>query len=471
MKKEKIDKTVIFEKYPIPKAFIALCIPTVISQIIMIIYNYADTWYLGRIGEQATLAVASLGVIMPVFVIMAALANLFGVGGSSLIARFLGRKEVDNARKTFAFSLFGAILSSIIYSLVLLIFHKPIIYLVGGTDETYDLIFNYMIVTMIIGSIPTILNNVFGHLVRSVGASFHASIGMSLGGILNIILDPLFMFVFFKGNEVVGAGLATMISNTIALGYFIVYILIHKKNIKVFTLNPKDAKVDYIIVKEVLFIGFPAFLGTSLAMVSNIFANVLINKPINSAALAGLNVAKKANMLAFNMLMGITQGMLPFIAFNYASGNHERRKGGIKMMYGVAVGFALLMMMLFLIFTREIISFFIPNETDAIEYGVSFLHVIGFAAPLCAISYGTNTIFQAMGQKRFSFVLSILRKGVLDIPLMYIFKYLLDFGLTGVVLATPVAEILSVGVAVTLLSILNKKTKNRIKMEEELNNE
>ena len=464
MNNKKTDKVYIFEQYPIWKAFLVLCIPTVITQLIIIIYNYADTWYLGRI-ENSTLAVASLGVIMPIYVIMAAIANLFGVGGASLIARYLGIKENKKAKNVFAYSLYGGLLFAVIYSLILLIFHKPLIYLVGGTDETYDMIYTYMIITMIIGSIPTILNNLFGHLVRSVGASFHSSFGTSLGAILNIILDPLFMFVFFKGNEIVGVGLATLISNMIALLYFIIYILTHKKNSEVYTLSPKDIRANKNITKEVLLIGFPAFLSTTLAMVSNIFANVLINKPTNAAALAGLNVAKKANMLAFNMLLGITQGMLPFVAFNYASGNIKRRTDGIKMMYFVSVSFALVMMGIYLIFTKGIITFFIPKETEAINYGVSFLHVLAYAAPLCAISYSTNTIFQATGKKICAFVLSILRKGLLDIPLMYLFKYAFDMGNTGVTLATPVAEILSVLVSIILLIIISKKLKQE-KMEE-----
>ncbi len=461
MENTKRDKTEIFAKYPISKAFLALCIPTVISQIIMIIYNYADTLYLGRIGDESVKAVAALGIIMPIFVIMAAIANLFGVGGSSLIARFLGRKEIEKSKKTFAFSLYGGLIAALIYSLILIIFHEPLIYLVGGTSETYDLIYRYMIITMIIGSVPTILNNLFGHLVRSVGASFHSSIGMSLGGILNIILDPLFMFVILKDDPLSGAAIATLISNISATLYFIIYILINKKRIKTFTLNPLDISVKNGIFKEVFFVGLPAALGTTLAMVSNIFANVLINKPTNIYAVAGLNVAKKANMLAFNILMGMTQGMLPFIAYNYASGNRDRRVKGIKAMYIVATSFAIIMMLTYMFFGKYLMQFFIPENVESIEYGTSFLRILALAVPLCAISYSTATIFQAIGKKIFAFILSILRKGLLDVPLMYVLKYLTPLELNGVILATPIAEILSVAVAMTLLSISNKQNKKK----------
>ena len=477
MKKEKVDKTVVFSKYSIPKAFVTLCVPTVISQIVMIIYNLADTVYLGRIGEQSEVAVAALGIVLPIFVIMMAIANLFGVGGASVIARFLGAKQPDKARSTFAFCFYGGLLGSIIYILILVIFHEPLIYLVGGSEETYDLVYRYMVITMMIGAIPTIMNAVLGHLVRSTGASIHASIGLMLGGVLNIILDPIFMFVLMKGHELEGAAIATALSNAISLIYFLVYLLLTKKNIYTYTLNIKDIKFKQGIGKEVILIGIPAALSTTLAMVSNIFANVLINTPVNISALAGLNVAKKANTIAFNILMGLTQGMLPFIAYNYASNDVARRRAGIKALYLVAGLFGTFMMIFYLVFTKFIITAFIPGNDVAIDYGVDFLHGLALAVPLCALTFSTSTIFQAIGKKSYSLILSILRKGLLDIPLMYTFKYLIGFGITGVILATPVAEMLSVGVAAFLLFKARKLIDSKARMinekneKEELSNE
>lgn len=448
-------KTDIFEKYSIPKAFISLAFPTIISQLIMIIYNYADTYFIGLTNNAD--AVAGLNVIMPVYIIINALANLFGIGGASLISRYLGIKEEAKAKNTFAFSVWGSVIIATIYSLVLLIGGKSLIYLVGGTDATYEYIYQYMIITMIIGSIPTILNSIFGHLVRSVGASAHASIGMALGGILNIILDPLFMFVILPaGNELAGAAIATLLSNIVATLYFIIYIFKNKNN-PVYTLNPKDITFKYNIPKEVLFIGFPAALSTTLAMVSNIFANKLVSKGLSatlqSSALAGLGIAKKINTLAFNICMGITQGMLPFIAYNYASKNMNRMKKGIMFMYGVALSFSIIAVTFFLIFTESLVSFFI-KESVSVYYGVKFLKIIAIAVPLCAISFATNTIFQASGKKVFSFILSILRKGLFDIPLMFIFQA--NIGVLGVLIATPIAETMALFVAVVLLIIFIK---------------
>lgn len=456
------NKSKIFEEYSVPKAFVSLVVPTIISQIIVIIYNYADTWFLGRTNNAD--AVAAVNVIMPIFIIMNALANLFGIGGSSLIARYLGRKENSLAKHVFAFSLWGSVLISVIYSLFILIFMKPLVYAIGGTDATYIYIKQYALITMVAGSIPTILNSVFGHLVRSVGASKEASIGMGLGGVLNIILDPLFMFVILPaGNEVNGAAIATLLSNTIAAMFFIIYIMKHRE-IDVFTLNPKDISFKHSIPKEVLFIGFPAALSTTLAMVSNIFANKLVSADLSielqSAALAGIGIAKKINTLAFNICMGITQGMLPFIAFNYAAKNINRMKKGIWFMFLAAVGFSLFAVLLFETFTKGFVTFFIKDQQDVINYGVTFLHIIAVAVPLCSLSFATNTVFQATGNKISSFILSILRKGVLDIPLMFILKDLI--GEIGVLWATPIAEVLSVFVALGLLFAFLEKFKKEL---------
>lgn len=464
------NKVKVFEEYSIGRAFISLVTPTIISQIIMIIYNYADAWFLGLTKNED--AVAALAVVMPVFIIMNAIASLFGIGGSSLIARCLGRKDPDKARASFAFSVWASVISAIIYSLIIFIFAEPIIYLVGGTEETYSYIYDYAMVTMICGSIPTILNNVFGHLVRSVGGSTAASIGMGLGGLLNIILDPIFMFVLLpKGSEIIGAGLATMLSNVASCIFFIIYVLKNKNKVEVFTLNPKDVSFKYSIPKEILFIGFPAALSTALAMLSNIVANKLVigavEKSLQSAVVGGLGAAKRINTLAFNICMGITQGMLPFIAYNYAANKAKRMNKGIVYMFAVAVGFSLVAITFFQIFTKELVEFFVPGQTNTIKYGVDFLHIIEVAVPLCSISFATNTVFQATGKKIESFILSILRKGVLDMPLMYLLVK--PFGELGVLWATPIAEILGVIVALGLLIpflIKNaKKNKKEVQIE------
>ena len=428
----------IFEEAPVAQAVFTMAIPTIITQLINIVYNFADAWYVGRTGSASMMA--ALTVCLPVFIIIQALANLFGIGGSSAISRALGRRETDRARRIFAFSLYGGLTAAILYAGVIFFARPFLIPMIGGSDDSYAYIYSYMFWTMVVGAIPTLGNALCGHLVRSIGAAKEAGFGMSMGGILNIILDPLFMFVLLpRGMEVTGAAIATCLSNTIALTYFLVFLYRHRDN-PVFTFSPADITLKQGIPGEVFSIGTAAALQTFLAMVSNIFANKLVVE-YGSAAVAGMGIAKKVNMIAFNTNLGLTQGVLPLIAYNYGARKHDRMREVIRFTVMVSLGFSVCCTILFRVFARQLVTFFI-DEPDSVEFGTRFLHVIAFAAPLCALSFMANTVFQAAGRRKSSLVLSIMRKGVLDIPAMLIFKMLI--GLNGVTLATPFAEVVSV---------------------------
>ncbi len=444
-------ETAIFENYSIPKAVAALAIPTVITQIITIIYNFADTWYVGLTNNSA--AIAALSVSMPIYVLMAAIANLFGIGASSVISRSLGAKNPEKARKAFSFAFWGGICTAVVYSALIYVFRSPLAYLIGGDAESYEFIQKYMLWTMIVGSIPTVLNSLFGHLVRSVGASKEASFGMSLGAVMNIVLDPIFMFVLLpKGHEVEGAAIATMLSNAIATVYFFIYLAKTKEN-PVFNLSIRCALEDKRVWADVLSIGFPAALSTSLAMLSNIFANSMVSD-YGSKAVAGMGIAKKINTLAFNITLGLTQGVLPLIGYNYAAKKYKRMKDIVVFTLEVALAFTGSCVVFFILNKEMLVSFFI-KDPETVQQGMNFLNVVALGVPLCAITYTMNTVFQATGQRNKSFVLSILRKGCLDIPLMFVFRSM--FERIGVVMATPVAEAISAIIAFVLFIPMVKK--------------
>ena len=438
----------LFETAPVPAAVFSLAVPTIITQLINIIYNFADTWYVGRTGNAAM--VAALSVSMPVFVLLAAVANLFGIGGASVISRALGRKEPGYARKTFAFCLYAGLAASVLFALLIALLRGRLIPRIGGDADSFAYIYDYMFWTMIIGAVPTVGNVLCGHLVRSVGAAREAGIGMSMGGILNIFLDPLFMFVILPpGNEVTGAAIATCLSNTAALAYFLVYLYRHRSH-PVLTLSPRDFSAGEGIPGGVVSIGIPAALSTTMAMLSNMAANALVSE-YGSAAVAGMGVAKKVNMLAFNTTMGLTQGVLPLLGYNFGSGNVRRLKQSVAFTGAVGLAFNLLCMSMFRAFAPGLVGFFIAEEAS-VSFGSAFLRVIALATPLASLSYLINTVFQASGRRISSFLLSILRKGCLDIPLMFLFKAAI--GMYGIVWATPTAEVGSLAVAGVLVFLM-----------------
>ena len=435
---------------------LTLVVPTVISQIITIIYNFADTWFVGRTNNEA--AVAAISVAMPLFIVMTGLSNLFGIGGSSMISRSLGAKKDDDARRAFSFALWGGIAAAILYSVLIYFFGKSLVYIIGGDKNSEKYIIEYLFWTIVVGGVPTMLSSLFGHLVRSVGKSKVSGFVMSLGAVLNIALDPLFMFVILPpGKEVVGAAIATMLSNTVSTLVFVIYIL--KSDENVFTLNPNSFSLKGKVPLEVLATGAPACLSTCLAMVSNIAANKLMSD-YGTAAVAGLGIAKKSNTLAFNINMGLTQGVLPLIGYNFASKNYDRMKKTVAFTFGITITFSVLCTFVYRTFPEPIMRFFI-DEPETVAEGTKLLPTLAIAVVFCAMTYLMNTIFQATGKKFYSLLTSMMRKGIFDIPLMFLFKKYLDE--TGIVIATPTAEILSIFVSAFLLFRFLKSLKNDTK--------
>lgn len=456
MTKNQDRRTYLFENAPVYAAVLTLVVPTVISQILTIIYNFADTWFVGRTGDEA--AVAAVSVAMPLFIVMTGLSNLFGIGGSSMISRSLGAKREDDAKSAFSFALWGGIAAAVAYSVVIFFFGKNLVNLIGGDKNSEKYIIQYLFWTIVVGGVPTMLSSLLGHLVRSVGKSKVSGFVMSMGALLNIALDPLFMFVILpKGHEVAGAAIATMLSNAVSAIVFIIYIL--KSDEKVFSVNPKNFTLKGGVAKEVLATGAPACLSTCLAMVSNIAANKLMSD-YGTAAVAGLGIAKKSNTLAFNINMGLTQGVLPLIGYNYAAKNYSRMKKTVVFTFGITIAFSLLCTFVYRTFPQPIIKFFI-DEPETVAEGVKLLPTLAIAVVFCAMTYLMNTVFQATGRKFYSLLTSMMRKGIFDVPLMFLFKRYLDE--TGIVIATPTAEILSIFVSMFLLVRFLKSLKNDTK--------
>ena len=452
MDKAKTDRREIFENKSVPAAVFSLVIPTVITQILNIVYNFADTWFVGRTGNEN--AVAAISVAMPLFIIMAALSNLFGIGASSVISRSLGAKKEEDAKSAFSFALWGSIGAAVLYGVVIFFFREKIVYIIGGDDNSKQYIADYLLWTVAVGSVPTMLTTLFGHLVRSVGKSKAAGLIMSSGAVLNILLDPLFMFVILpKGYEVTGAAIATLLSNVVSCIIFIIYV--YRSKDSVFTLNIKEFNIKSKIVPELLATGAPACLSTSLAMVPNIAANLFMSS-YGTAAVAGLGIAKKANTLAFNINMGLTQGVLPLIGYTYAAKNYDRMKKTIFFTLGVSVCFSVTCTFIYRSFASPIIRFFI-DEPETVKEGTKLLPTLAIAVVFCAMTFLMNTIFQATGKKLYSLVTSVLRKGIFDIPLMYLFGKMWQE--TGIVVATPVSEVLSIIVAGILLFKFFKTVK------------
>lgn len=436
----------IFEEYSVPKAVAAMAIPTIVSQIITVIYNLADTWYVGLTGSAA--AVAAISLCLPVYNIMTAIGNLFGIGGSSVIARALGTGNTKQARTAYSLALRGAFLVAAIYALLLLIFAKPFLLLIGGDANSIAYAVSYTQVTMVIGGIPTILSAVFAHLIRSTGQSKTASFGITLGAILNMVLDPLFMFVLLpKGNEVLGVAIATAISNFVAMLYFILYVHNNQDN-GIFRFTLQKGEPVSAVLFDILKCGIPSFVLLGSGQISNFFLNGMLAQMGSSAAVAGIGVVRKIDSLAYAVNQGITQGMLPIVSYCYAAHKYQRMKSVISFSTACTICFSLFCSIASYAFAPHLIAFFI-NDADTIFYGTKFLRILCIAVAIYPALFVIIAVFQAVGQSMKPFLLSLLHKGSLDIVLFFVIREL--FGIEYILWSSPIMAAVALFVAIVLV--------------------
>ena len=258
---EKNSKIVLFEKTPIPKAVAKLAVPTVLSSLVMVLYNLADTYFVGMMNDPVKNAAVTLAA--PVLLAFNAVNNLFGVGSSSMMSRALGRKDYDTVYRSSAFGFYSALLCGILFSLLCTLWKTPLLSLLGADEKTVSATGAYMLWTVTCGAVPAILNVVLAYMVRAEGASLHASIGTMSGCLLNIVLDPIFILPQGLHMGAAGAGLATFLSNCVACLYFL--ILIFKKRGKTFVcLNPVMFRWKKAIVLGVCGVGIPAAIQNLL---------------------------------------------------------------------------------------------------------------------------------------------------------------------------------------------------------------
>ena len=433
----KNDKTELFERMPVGKALLTMAIPTVISQLVTMIYNLADTFFIGMSNDPYKVAAAS--VVAVLFFMLNSLANLFGVGGGSLLSRLLGEKRELDAKRVGAFSIYGSLAISAVYSIACLLFAEPLARLLGASDHTVGYASSYLFWVVVIGGIPSTLGLTMSHLLRSAGYSKESGLGLAIGGISNILLDPLFMFVLLpKGNEVTGAAIATLLSNLITLLYFLfTYYRLRGKT--VLSLSLKNTRLEAVLIREIFAIGLPSALTALLANVTTIVKNNL-TAGYGDIELAAYGIVMKTDMIPLNIGMGLCQGMMPLVAYNYAAKNYPRMKSFTRAAQLAGIGTACVFIVLFELFAPQIVWLFIRDQ-ETIVYGTNFLRIACLATPFMISNFQKIYCLQAMGQGKESLVLGIFRQGLFAIPILFIMNTVA--GLYGVIAAQLISDALT----------------------------
>ncbi len=444
------DRTAVFETIPIRKAVWMQIVPAIASQMIALLYNLADTYFVGMLNEPRQ--TAAITVVYSSFLMLTAISNLFGVGGASALSRALGRKNPEDARQIASISFWGGLACSIVFSLLFLAFAHPVLVLCGATADVYDIAFGYALWVVVIGGPGTILNTLLANLVRAEGSAAAASIGVSMGGILNIILDPFFVLPQFLGLGAVGAGIATAVSNLAAAAYFLIYITARREN-TIVNIHPAPLRYTGKFIRAILTIGFPSAVQYALTVVA-VAAQSRFVSQYTTEAMAALGIVKKLDQLPLYFSIGVSSGLLPLLAYNYSSGNQQRRRSAFRFGTTVSFLFSLLCLIVYEIFAPGLSSLFISDPLT-IAYSAGFLRRMVTAMPMMSVCYPMIIQFQAMGKFKESLVCSVIRKGVLDIPLLFLMNSLL--GLYGCMWVQPIVDTSSLIAAAAFYFSLKKR--------------
>lgn len=445
------EKQYLFETMPIPRAVAQLSIPLVLSSLVSIIYNLADTFFVGMLNDPVQNAAVTL--VYPVMLAFNAVNNLFGVGTSSMMSRSLGSGNYEKVRRCSAFGFYGALGSGLLFSLLCTVFRSPLLRLLGADSSTMDMTFRYMFWTVCCGAMPSILNVVQAQMVRSEGASAHASIGTMSGCILNIILDPFFILPWGLNMGAAGAGLATFVSNCAACLYFLILARIKKGKTFVCMDIRKLKEVNGDVVLGIFGVGIPASIQNLLNVTSSTILNNF-TAGFGASAVAAMGVSQKLNMIPMQMALGFSQGIMPLVSYNYASGNRDRMKKGILFALGVIVPSMAAVTVFYWIGAPALIGLFMENP-EIVAYGSHFLRGMCLGTVFLCTDFLAVGVFQALGMGKNALIFAILRKVVLEIPLLLLLNAL--FPLYGLPYAQVITEMaLAAAAAVMLVRIFKR---------------
>ncbi len=442
----------LMESAPIPKAILTLAIPTVLSMIVSLIYNITDTYFIGLLDDPIQLGAISLA--FPVFMIFQALGNMFGAGAPSYISRCLGAKKYEEVKKTSAVSVYVSATAMLVLTVLGLIFMEPILHLIGTSNETITPTRDYLSI-IITFSIVIMLQIILPAMLRAEGKVKQAVAGMIIGTVLNIVLDPIFVF----GMGAAGAAWATIIGNAVAVVF---YIYIYLRGNTIVSILPRDFKPSARIFKEVLKIGFPASLSQILGSTVMVLFNNLAAE-YGDTVISAYGVAIKMIQMEFMILFGYVSGYMPFAGYNYGAGNITRLVKALKFTIMTASVLCLLFLIPFTILAPAYIKIFSSNE-EIINIGVKFLTAQAWAVPFMGIQLSLMATFQATGQAFRALLVNMGRQFLFYVPYLYLFHYIL--GLEGLLRVQMAADLstttLSVIIALHMIKGFYKKEKEEL---------
>lgn len=437
---------------PVKKLVLKLGIPTTISMLVTSIYNIADTYFVSNLDEGAAGAV---GVVFPLMAIVQAIGFTFGMGASSMISSKLGEKKDKDAQKLGSSAFYVAISLGVLLAIFSMIFIKPLMRVLGATDTNIGFAMDYA--KYIIYGYPIMIGSfVLNNILRSEGKALLSMIGLTVGGILNIILDPIFIHIF--GMGISGAAVATLISQATSF-IILLSMFIFKKSI--ITLSPKYITKEMWVYKDVLKVGFPSLCRQGLASIATIFLNNQAGAFGGDAALDAMSIVSKIFMIVFSASLGIGQGYQPVCGYNYFAKRYDRVKEAMifTLIWGAVLMF--LTCTVLFIFAEPIMKAFVSNGGETIAIGTRVIRYQSLTMPFLSLNVIANMSFQSTKKKISATILSCCRQGIFFIPFIFVLPAIFQLG--GVEMTQALSDFCTFLFTIPFFIVFVKELNSKIK--------
>lgn len=434
-----------YDKMPVAKAVLKNAIPAMISMIMVMVYNVADTFFISLTRDP--LQIAAVSVTTPIFMIAMAIGTLFGVGGTSVISRAFGEGKIEYAKKVSSFCFWASLGVGILYTAAVWIFMDNILVMLGTSSGTIGFARSYSVI-ITAGAPLVIMAQCHSNIIRAEGFATKAMMGLLIGNLLNVILDPIFILVLDMG--VAGAAIATVTGNVVAALYYLVHFFRKKSSLSI---HPRDCKAGEKICSRVLSIGVPASLNSLLMSISVILLNGQMVK-YGDLQIAANGVSTKIMMMAGMLAIGLGQGVQPLLGYSYGAGNRDRFQKTLRFSLIFATVLNTLLSAVCYIWADKLVGIFLEDPA-ALDYSILFTRILLLSAPVIGALFVLTNTLQAMGAAVSSLILSICRQGIVYFPMLFLLGRL--YGINGLVAAQPTADYISFALAAVLYLLISRK--------------
>ncbi|MDD2374387.1 MAG: MATE family efflux transporter [Eubacteriales bacterium] len=434
------------------KTILHASVPAMITILVMMIYNMADMFFIGKLGDP--MQIAAVALVGPVMSILSGLGTLVGSGGCAAIATELGKKNLSRVRQMSSFSMYASVGMGLIFTISVFLFQQPILRLIGTTANTKAFAGIYLSIIALGAPIMTYAS-ASANIVRAEGAVRESMLGNMLGSIVNIILDPIFILVLDLG--VAGAAIATILGNLSAAIFFTIFFKYRSRNL---TVSPRSFTLHPSISVKVLSLGLPTAIGVLLVSFSSILKNNLV-VGYGDTVIAAMGVAGKTTMIVGMLQMGLAMGIQPVIAYNFGAKNFERMAALLKRTAFITVILGSALTIAVLIGRSSFIRFFI-DDAAVIAYGQKIVLISVLTGPIAGINYISTMFLQATDKASHATLVSVLRQGLFFLPTMYTLNYF--FALDGLLISQPLADIAATILGLSLMLLRYREIRGTRKL-------